>query len=143
MADPVQYKISFGSAGIFAGAAASMGVPPINMILGPQSASGPLPIQGRPMTPQDQALLEAKMDQKVESLRGDLKVHATSLEALVKRIDDFANRMTNVPERLAKTEERVAHLPSKGFIVSVTTVSLSLFAALVVFADKLRALVIG
>ena len=62
------------------------------------------------------------------------------MEATVDQIDRNVSRMApdlaNVRERMATIEERVSHLPSKGYIVTATTISLVLVAALFTFLDN-------
>ncbi len=42
---------------------------------------------------------------------------------------------------LARLEERVAHLPGKGFIVSALMTTIGLMTAVIVLADKIKVLV--
>lgn len=76
---------------------------------------------------------------------GDMETRLTRMEVTVEHIDRNVSRMTpdlaNVRERMATLEERVAHLPGKGFIVGVTTASLMLIAALIAFSDQIGKLV--
>lgn len=47
----------------------------------------------------------------------------------------------DVRDRLARLEERVTHLPGKGFIVVVVTTSLLIIGGLLTIAPKLQALI--
>lgn len=46
----------------------------------------------------------------------------------------------DVRDRLIRLEERVNHLPSKGFIVTATSATLALIGAIVLFQSKLQTL---
>lgn len=69
------------------------------------------------------------------------------MEPRVKRLEDNFDKMgrdvADLRVQMAPLTERVAHLPSKGFIVTTTVTGLSVIAAIVLFADKLRVLVAG
>ena len=61
------------------------------------------------------------------------------------RISRLEAKMDKVDERLGKLEvavailtERVAHLPSKGFIVGSTLTALAFLTALIVFSDRIK-----
>ena len=56
-------------------------------------------------------------------------------------IKNINGLMSDARERLARLEERVAHLPSKGFIVTCTTVTLAIMIAAATLAPKLQALI--
>ncbi|WP_446325498.1 hypothetical protein [Blastomonas sp. CACIA14H2] len=56
------------------------------------------------------------------------------------RIDKVGDELGEVKVNVATLTERIAHLPSKGFIVTTTMASLALLAALIVFADNIKAL---
>lgn len=66
------------------------------------------------------------------------------MEARVNRLEDRLDKLSEkvgaVEVNLATLTERVAHLPSKGFIVGVLLTSLSALGALVLFADQLKGL---
>lgn len=59
------------------------------------------------------------------------------------RIDKVGDELGEVKVNLATLTERVAHLPSKGFIVSTSMTLLTVIAALVVFADNIKAAIDG
>lgn len=75
------------------------------------------------------ARLEAKADSADSAL--------SRIEGKLGSIDDRA-RVTEVT--LATLTERVGHLPSKGFIVSVVMTALALSAAMFVFQTNLQQL---
>ena len=56
------------------------------------------------------------------------------------RIDKVGDELGDVKVNLATLTERVAHLPSKGFIVSTSMTLVTAIAALFVFADNIKAL---
>lgn len=55
------------------------------------------------------------------------------------RMDKVGDELAGVKVNIATLTERMAHLPSKGFIVTTTMASLALLAALIVFADNIKA----
>ena len=68
----------------------------------------------------------AKLEAHVETLRSDMS-------AVKKDVGD-------IRIGLATLTERVAHLPSKGFVVTATTTTIGFLTAVVIFGDKIRAL---
>lgn len=71
---------------------------------------------------------------------GPLEERVNRLEG---RIDKVSDDLGDVKINLATLTERVAHLPSKGFIVSTVVGGTGFFAALVLFADQIKALLGG
>lgn len=69
---------------------------------------------------------------------GALERRMDGVEAKIDKLDD---RVRGVEIGLATLTERVAHLPSKGFIVTALMASLALIAAMIGFADQIQALV--
>lgn len=63
------------------------------------------------------------------------------LGRLEAQYDRLTDRVGEVEKGLATLTERVAHLPSKGFIVNALLVSLAVTAALIAFGEKLQQLV--
>lgn len=61
------------------------------------------------------------------------------LEKLEGRIDKIDDRLRSVEVNLATLTERVAHLPSKGFIVSTFLTAGSILSAVILFADQIKA----
>ena len=57
-----------------------------------------------------------------------------------KFLGELQTDMRDVRDRMAKLEVRVDHLPSKGFIVGVVVLALTLIGALVTIAPKLQSL---
>lgn len=75
------------------------------------------------------AVLETKMDQVCKEV-GDLKNAVAGIDG----------RLRSVEIGLATLTERVAHLPSKGFIVAATATTLALLTALIVFQGHIQRL---
>lgn len=67
---------------------------------------------------------------------GSLEDRVNRLEG---RLDKVVEELGGVKVNIATLTERVAHLPSKGFIVTTTTAALGLVAAIAVFADNIKA----
>lgn len=74
---------------------------------------------------------------------GGMEARLAKLEAQMDAVKADLGKMASLPVDVARLDERVKHLPGKGFIVTATSTSVALIAALVLFADKLRALVAG
>lgn len=68
----------------------------------------------------------AKLEAHMETVRSDIG----SLKADVRDVRD----------RMTRLETKVDHLPSKGFVVTATTVALTLIAAITLFQTKLQVL---
>lgn len=75
----------------------------------------------------------ARAEQKIAEVRAEIQ------RGVRHRPADPAPLATEI----ARIEERVRHLPGKGFVVTAAGTTIALIAAIVVFADKLRALVGG
>jgi hypothetical protein len=56
-------------------------------------------------------------------------------------VGEIKSDVKNARERLAALEVKVDHLPSKGFIVTSTTLLLLIIAALIAFAEDIQAFV--
>lgn len=82
------------------------------------------------------AIVETKLT-AVESRMDRLEVRMDGVEGRLEKVDD---RLRGVEVGLATLAERVAHLPSKGFIVSATLTTLLAVAAFSVFGENIRAL---
>jgi hypothetical protein len=65
------------------------------------------------MTPQDHALIDAKIEAKVADLRGDIRLNTSGLASLGERLTDLAGKMATVPADIAAMKRDIAHLPSK------------------------------
>jgi len=70
----------------------------------------------------------------MEAVRADVADLRSSLAALTEKVAALA-------ERVAVLTERVAHLPSKGFVVTTVSTAVALLGGLIIFGEKLRALV--
>lgn len=116
-------------------------VPGISVTFTQPTLNNPAAIQGSPMTPQDQALLEAKMDAKVADIRSDVRLNTAGLTALTTRFDDLASRLTDVPRAVGVLEERVKHLPTTGKMVAFGLGALGFLTALITYSEKIHALI--
>lgn len=75
------------------------------------------------------ARLEAHVEH-IQSDMGDVKGQLVSMDG----------RLRGVENNLATLTERVAHLPSKGFIVSVVVAGLGLIITAIGFTEKIQTL---
>ena len=82
--------------------------------------------------------------------RGDgtsnnMEARVARLEAHVEilRADSTATRadVSGIRVSLATLEERVAHLPSKGFVVTAAAGIVALLSSFILFGEKLKALI--
>ncbi|MDK2757535.1 MAG: hypothetical protein KYX66_12445 [Blastomonas fulva] len=68
-------------------------------------------------------------------------------DSRVSRLEDKMEKVVgelgDVKVNIATLTERIAHLPSKGFIVTTSATALALLTAIIVFADNIKALVAG
>ena len=55
-------------------------------------------------------------------------------------VSELRTDVRDVRDRLTRLEERVAHLPGKGFIIVVVTTALVIMGGLITIAPKLQAL---
>lgn len=69
---------------------------------------------------------------------GDMERRLALVEDAVK---ELRRDVGDIKVDMATLKERVAHLPGKGFIVSVSLTILVILAAFITFADKIQALV--
>lgn len=76
----------------------------------------------------------ARLEAHVEVLRADVADIRVSLASLTERV-------VILTERVAILTERVAHLPSKGFVVTSNMTAIALLSGLILFGEKLRALI--
>lgn len=63
------------------------------------------------------------------------------LDRLQARFDKFTDDMSTTKQDIATLKERVAHLPTKEFIIKALMGSLAVIAGMIAFAEKLQALV--
>jgi hypothetical protein len=66
---------------------------------------------------------------------GDMERRLTLVEDAVR---DLRRDTGEIKVDVATLKERIAHLPGKGFIVSVSLTSLIVITALITFADKIQ-----
>lgn len=59
-------------------------------------------------------------------------------EFILRDLHESRGDIRDVRDRLARLEERVEHLPSKGFIVAVVTTALVIVGGLLTLAPKLQ-----
>jgi len=73
-----------------------------------------------------------------------MEAHVAKIEAsmdhMQRDVADFKSDMRDVRDRLARVEERVSHLPSKGFIVAVVITAFTLIGLLTAFQPAIRSL---
>ena len=74
------------------------------------------------------------------STSGGMEERVTRLE---RQQEQLTKEVIDLRVAVATLTERIAHLPGKGFVVTATTATITLLGAIVLFADKLRALVVG
>lgn len=89
------------------------------------------------MTPQDQQLIEARLDVKVADIKGDVRLNTQGFAELRARFDEFAAKMATVPVDLAIVRTKVENLPSKGFVVTASVTSITALTAILVLFQKL------
>ena len=78
----------------------------------------------------------ARLEAHVETLRRDVAELRAAVAALTEKV-------AVLTEKVAVLTERVAHLPSKGFVVTSNMTAFALFSAVMIFGEKLKALVGG
>jgi len=66
-----------------------------------------------------------------------------NVENIGKSLTETRSDTRDIRDRTIRLEEKVAQLPTKGFIVSVVLTSLAVIAALIVFQDKIRTAIAG
>ena len=71
---------------------------------------------------------------------GDMDRRLSAIEARLERLDD---RSRESEKLLAVMNERLAHLPSKGYIVSIVTASFALVAGIVFFVSTVQVVAYG
>lgn len=69
----------------------------------------------------------ARLEAHVETLRSD--------------VADLRAAVAALTEKVAVLTERVAHLPSKGFVVTSNMTAIALFSGVILFGEKLKALI--
>lgn len=91
-----------------------------------------------------QAELANKLERVEKAFGGGGGGGASGLEKRIDRIearlDKASDELHSNSTLLATLTERVSHLPGKGFIVAVVMSGMTLFAAIIVFGEKIKAL---
>ncbi|MBO9377886.1 hypothetical protein GG804_14020 [Sphingomonas histidinilytica] len=72
---------------------------------------------------------------------GDMEARVARLEAHMEHVRSGLDKLGGLPVQAAKLEERVAHLPTKGWMVGAMATGLAIIAALIAFGEKIQALV--
>ena len=80
------------------------------------------------------------MEIKVGRLEAQMEGVDKSLHQVSSVLSSLDTRTRGVEVNLATLTERVAHLPSKGFIITTVLTASSVLAALVVFGDQVKSL---
>lgn len=91
----------------------------------------------------DDGMMErlAIVETKLTGVEGRMDRLETRMDRLEGRMDGIDGRLRGVETGLATLTERVAHLPSKGFMVTGFILALTVMTGLITFADKLQSLV--
>lgn len=76
----------------------------------------------------------ARLEAHVETLRSDVADLRAAVAALSEKVAVLA-------EKVAVLTERVAHLPGKGFVVTSNMTAFALFSGVILFGEKLKALI--
>jgi hypothetical protein len=76
--------------------------------------------------------------QKGDGTPRDMEPRIAKLEAHVENIRAELAKLSSLPVTVGKLEERVSHLPSKGFVVTATTTTIGLLTAITIFGDKVK-----
>lgn len=72
---------------------------------------------------------------------GGMEERMARLESDMEHVKKSLDRLIDVPTKLAVLEERVSHLPTKGWMVGSVATTLAVIAAMIAFGEKLQALV--
>lgn len=73
------------------------------------------------------------MEGRVAKLEAHMEVVRADMGAVKKDVGD-------IRVNVATLMERIAHLPSKGFVVTATSTTIALLAAVSIFGDRIKAL---
>ena len=90
-----------------------------------------LPPAGRPLQSGGSDGTSDGMEARVTRLE-------TSLEFIKRDVSELRADVSGLKVAFARLEERVNHLPGKGFIVTGLVTTIGLMTAVLVFADRLR-----
>lgn len=81
------------------------------------------------------------MEARLARLEAHMEHVQTDLAGLKQDFASVDGRLRSVETGLATLTERVAHLPSKGFIVSALGTALAVIAAMLAFQDQIKSLI--
>lgn len=81
------------------------------------------------------------MEPRIARLEAHLEHVQSTMVELKGRVGNVETVLSDVRVNQARLEERVSHLPSKGFIVASSATIMTLVAALSIFGDNLKALI--
>jgi hypothetical protein len=70
-----------------------------------------------------------------------MEARVAKLEAHVEHVLTALKRLDDVPTKVAVIEERVGHLPTKGWMIAWLSGALLFLTALITFSEKLHNLV--
>lgn len=87
--------------------------------------------------------LEKKSGSGGGGMDGRIAKLEANVENIGKSLTETRSDTRDIRDRTIRLEEKVAQLPTKGFIVSVVLTSLAVIAALIVFQDKIRTAIAG
>lgn len=73
----------------------------------------------------------------------DMEPRIAKLEAQMESVRTELGRLAPVPVDVATIKENLRHLPTKGFVVTTTSTAIGLLTAVIIFADKIRAIFAG
>lgn len=83
------------------------------------------------------------MEARVARLEANVEHIQRDVSDLRQDSRELRNDMRDVRERLVRLEEKVSHLPGKGFIVSALLATLAVVTGLIVFQSRIEAYVTG
>ena len=69
-----------------------------------------------------------------------LQARVAKIEAHLEHLRADLDKLRDVPVKLAVLEERVTHLPTKGWMVASLGTTLTIIAALIAFSEKVHSL---
>jgi hypothetical protein len=78
------------------------------------------------------------MEARVARLESDVGHIKTDIGDIKSSLKELTTNTTDLRINFARLDERVSHLPTKGFIVTAVTLGLGLIAALVVFQGNIQ-----
>ena len=81
------------------------------------------------------------MEARVARLEADVSHIAGDVSDLKADFREFRSDLRDTRERLIKVEEKIAHLPGKGFIVTTIVLALAVITGLLAFQSRIQAFV--